>query len=86
MHGAVRMLRDGHDLTPPFDQLDSLRHRIFPAVLHGLKAKAVPVHMRVCGRFSGVISANLRVSFIKRSSRVPAADSRVQARCGWVHH
>ena len=49
------------------------------------KRRAVP---SICGSadvFSGVISANLRVSFIKRSSRVPAADLAFKDG-RWVHH
>jgi hypothetical protein len=54
---------------------DGLWHRIWilPAVLHRLEAKAGSIHAGVLGRFSGVISSNLWVSFIRRLSSVSVA-------------
>jgi hypothetical protein len=48
------------------DQFDRLGHRIgiFPAVFHGFEAQTSPDHVGSCGRFSGVSSANLWVSFM----------------------
>src|SRR6266550_6445946 len=59
--------------TLSVDQLDGLRivSGNSPPCSMVSKRRPVPSICGSCGRFSGVISANLRVSFIKRSSRVP---------------